>query len=307
MSSAAIARKPANDAGLPWTGGAGVVAIFVSAALAVMPTARQNPMPPWLTATIIALGVFFALKLVSLRGCDLAARGRVLAYVFLWPGMNARSFLDCSRRETPRPSPGELALALLKLGVGLFAGWWAVTRASVATPCLVAGVGIFGLLFTFHFGAFHVTSWFWRRHGVAAPRLMRAPIAATSLAEFWGERWNTAFAELARRFVLRPLARRAGVNAAGAAVLLLSGLVHELAISVPARGGWGRPTLYFVLQGAGVGLEKSRVGRRLGLGRGWRGWSWAVLFTAVPLPLLFHAPLLERVVEPLFRFLKEVL
>ncbi len=163
------------------------------------------------------------------------------------------------------------------------------------------------MIFTFHFGLFHVLSWGWRRAGVTAPPLMRAPIIATSLAEFWGSRWNTAFAELARRFLLRPFARRHRVEFVSLAIFLVSGLVHELALSLPARGGWGGPTLYFLLQAVGLGAEKTAMARRLGLGRGLRGWCWTLLFTAAPLPLLFHAPLIERVVVPLFRFLEEVL
>jgi hypothetical protein len=83
--------------------------------------------------------------------------------------------------------------------------------------------------------------------------------------------------------------------------------VHELVISFPARGGWGGPTLYFLLQAAGLAFEKSPAGRRLGLGAGLRGRGWTLAVTALPLPLLFHAPFAERVIAPLFRFFKEAL
>lgn len=74
---------------------------------------------------------------------------------------------------------------------------------------------------------------------------MRQPARACSLAEFWGRRWNTAFHELVHRYTFRPLLRKASARPALLLVFLLSGLVYELVISFPARGGYGLPTGYF--------------------------------------------------------------
>ena len=65
-------------------------------------------------------------------------------------------------------------------------------------------------------------------------------------------------------------------------------------ISCAARGGYGLPTAYFVLQGVGVSFERSRVGRRLGLRRSVRG-------TAGPAFWLFHPPFVRYVVLPFMR------
>ncbi|MEO5958330.1 MAG: MBOAT family protein [Opitutaceae bacterium] len=265
--------------------------------------------PGWVAMWVIAGTEFLVVKVVTLRGqVGRSSPGWIAAYMTAWPGMNAAAFLrrcDGSRVATPRA--GELGFAVAKLAFGLVLVTWATCHATDAPPLAVAWIGMLGIIFTLHFGAFHLVSWLWRWSGVDAPPIMRAPLAAPSLAEFWSERWNVAFAESARRLLLRPLARRWGVRRAGAFVFLASGLVHETVISLPARGGWGGPTLYFLLQAAGIAAEKSDVGRRFGLGRGARGWAWMLAVTALPLPLLFHAPFAERVILPLFRFLKEAL
>ena len=100
---------------------------------------------------------------------------------------------------------------------------------------------------------------------------------------------------------------RLGVRGAGFFVFFVSGLVHETVVSLPARGGWGGPTVYFLLQGAGMAVEKGPLGKRLGLGDGFRGWFWMALFTAGPLPLLFHPPFVHRVIVPFFQTLNHLL
>ena len=257
----------------------------------------------------LAVAEFAALKLVTLHGISgMVARLRVAAYLFLWPGMNAAAFLH-ERRGAVHPAPAaiEMIVALAKTALGISLMSWASTHAVNGNPWIVGWVGMLGLIFALHFGVLHVASWIWRRVGFAAPPIMRAPIAATSLANLWGERWNIAFAEAARRFLLRPLARRCGVRAAGAVVFLTSGLVHETVISLPARGGWGGPTLYFLLQGAGIAFEKSAFGLRAGLGSGNRGRLWTLLVAVAPIPLLFHGPFVRNVIVPFYRTLNAVL
>ena len=154
-----------------------------------------------------------------------------------------------------------------------------------------------------HFGLFHLLALRWQRAGVNAEPLMRAPLRATSLADFWSERWNTAFNKLAHDLAFLSMARRTGVKAATVGVFLISGLVHEMVISVPARGGFGLPTAYFLLQALGVLAERSAWGRGAGLCRGWRGWLWTVAFTAGPAFWLFHPPFVHHVILPMLRLI----
>ena len=62
--------------------------------------------------------------------------------------------------------------------------------------------------------------------------------------------------------------------------------------------GFGWPTAYFLLQLIGVYVERSAVGRRLGLRRGWRGRLFCWAATISPAYALFHRPLLDQVVFP---------
>lgn len=247
----------------------------------------------------LAFAEFAAVKLLSLRGANPARAWpwRLAAYLGLWPGMNAESFLDASR-VPPRPTRTEWTLALAKSALGATLTVWAVRRADTMAPLLVGWVGMVGLVVLLHFGLFHLLSCAWRRAGITAPPLMRAPLAAVTVAEFWSQRWNVAFAETARRLVFRPLARRHGTVVAGLVVFLVSGLIHESVISVPARGGWGGPTLYFLLQAAGIAVQRHSSWRRGGRGAPRRDRLWTVLVTAGPVPLLFPPAFVERVITP---------
>ena len=65
--------------------------------------------------------------------------------------------------------------------------------------------------------------------------------------------------------------------------------------------GWGLPTLYFLIQAAASFVERSRFGKRLGLGRGLIGWLFAVAVVVGPAGLLFHGPFIANVVVPMVK------
>jgi alginate O-acetyltransferase complex protein AlgI len=81
-------------------------------------------------------------------------------------------------------------------------------------------------------------------------------------------------------------------------VFLASGLIHDLVISLPARGGYGLPTAYFILQGLGVAAERSSMGQRLGLRNGLPAWVFMFVVTAAPAFWLFHPLFVLRVILP---------
>jgi alginate O-acetyltransferase complex protein AlgI len=215
-----------------------------------------------------------------------------------WPGIDAGRFLGAGRNAEPVSTREALrAFACVALGAALI---WGVARLGArAEPILGGWLGMWGIVLLLHFGALRLLSILWRSAGIDARPVMREPVRAASLAEFWGSRWNTAFRDAARRLVFTPVARRLGSTAGAVAAFLASGLAHELVISVPARGGYGLPTAYFLLQGAAVLFERTRVARKLRLGQGWRGRAFTGVVALVPAFWLFPPRFVERVTLPM--------
>lgn len=150
-----------------------------------------------------------------------------------------------------------------------------------------------------HFGLFDLLTGLWRGLGVDCPKLFRAPIQSRSLEEFWSRRWNIAFSEMAAIAVFRPTKTPLGNTGARTLAFLFSGLLHELAISVPVRAGYGLPFAYFVLHALAMRLEalpfiRGRLQRSRVFAHFWTA-AWVVL----PAPLLFHWPFCREILLPL--------
>jgi Membrane bound O-acyl transferase family len=262
------------------------------------------PWPPWAVMWSLAIGIFAGCKWLTWQCTSTtgAPLWRHAGYLFAWPGLDAPAFFHTPGSQVPRPSRHEWLGAALKTIVGFTAAGAAV-RLTRTPPLLAGWLGMLGIVLVLHFGLFHLLSCAWRSAGVDARPLMQAPLWSTSLGEFWGRRWNTAFRDLTHRFLFRPLAAQWGARPAMAVGFLVSGLVHDLVISVPARGGFGGPTIFFVLQGSAIIAERSSVGRRVGLGRGRRGWLFTMLVLGLPLAWLFHPPFVLAIMVPFLNVL----
>lgn len=262
---------------------------------------RSN-VAPWVFMWTMAFALYGGCKWLSYR--EVYRRGvtpqpmRVAAYLLAWPGMDAANFLNAGKFPG-RPWAGEWPLATAKIAFGVIAVWFITPSLLPAYPILAGWVGMSGFVFILHFGLFHLLSLFWQRAGFAVTPVMRSPVVATSLTEFWGRRWNTAFNALAIQFAFRPLRNVASPVAAAVLVFGVSGVIHELVISLPAGGGYGLPTLYFLIQGCGAATEHSRAGRAIGLGRGLAGWLFTLLVTAGPAYWLFHPLFIKNVILPM--------
>lgn len=256
-------------------------------------------LPAWAWMWALSVAIFAGFKWATLAlaldgGVSPAASWRLPAYLFLWPGMDARSFL--AGAPPSRLERWAWVWAGVKTLFGA-ATLWLVARRLGGGP--VSGwAGMVGLIFLLHFGSFELLALFWRRQGVDAQPLMRAPVLAASLGEFWGKRWNSGFRDLVFGLWFVRLRTGYGARRATLTLFLFSGLVHDLVISLPARGGYGLPTAYFLLQGGGLLAEHVR-GTPLARRRGrWPGRVWTLLVVVGPAFWLFHPPFVRRVILP---------
>ena len=182
--------------------------------------------------------------------------------------------LFASQRGQPLGGAGALlrrgavnAAAGVALVVLARATWLTTESRFAATVPLLVGLSL-----CLHFGIGSLLAGGWRLRGVAADAPFRAPLRSKSLAEFWARRWNVGFSEMTATLLYRPLSERLGKSPALLMGFVWSGLLHEMAISVPVRAGFGLPTLYFLLHGGSrVGRAEPRQGRasafRLGRAR----------------------------------------
>jgi alginate O-acetyltransferase complex protein AlgI len=273
--------------------------------LAILPLvtlATKRFLPAWVFMWLMAFAIFFGCKWLTF-GNAIRRSGRVcpfraVAYLFAWPGMDAARFLspDLAPRCLRFAMMRSAALAVIRtlLGALLF---FAVARYATE-PILAGWIGMAGIILMLHFGLFDLASIGWRALRVDAPPIMNRPLGSTSVSEFWGRRWNAAFNDLALRLVFRPVARHTGTVAATLIAFAISGLVHELVISLPAGAGFGLPTAYFLVQGLGVLVEHSSAGKALRLGGGTSGWVFTMIVVAGPAYWLFHPAFVRQVIVP---------
>ncbi|CAN5612803.1 hypothetical protein BH09PLA1_BH09PLA1_13190 [soil metagenome] len=272
--------------------------------LIVLPTIAllfARALPAWAYMLTISLAIFYACKWLTLLARsprvlkESYAISSALSYVFFWTGMDARRFLG--PRDAAPPPRRAWSVVAIKMFIGAAMLW--IVPLAISAPLLRGWSMMIGLALLVHFGIFQMIALAWQSRRVHADALMLRPARSTSLGELWGRRWNTAFVVLARDFVFDPLRRRTNAIVALIVTFLVSGIIHDIAISIPARGGYGLPTLYFLIQCAGLFAQRTNLARRAGFGRGFRGWIFTMLVSVLPMPLLFHAPFVLNVISPM--------
>ena len=211
----------------------------------------QNNLPAWAVMWIMAFSIYAFCKILSwwqVKSTLLSPnKYKSLIYLFLWPGMDASSFIFKPTNHL-QPALKDWMSASIKLIIGILLFFGAAWTFPVNHPMIKGWIGMIGLVMLLHFGIFHLLALTWQKLGMNAECLFYKPILSTSVGDFWGGRWNKAFRDLTHKFIYNPLRPRIGVAGSIFVGFLISGLVHELVISVPAKGGYGLPTMYFLIQ-----------------------------------------------------------
>lgn len=271
---------------------------FILGALALMlcfaPYGFMNRFEPWQLMCIEAMLIFVVAKGWLLATVSFPSRSRAALFVVLNMDMDPAPFVADS--HCPRPEIRFLAFPIFQLlfGVALI---WIVAPKLLLVHHLLAGCSVMvGAVLVLHHAISSFFAFALREAGIAADPIMKAPLLSTSVRDFLSMRWNIAVRSLAHRLIFRPLSRRWGPLAASWAVFVISGIVHEMVITIPAGGGYGGPMVYFLIQPIAIMAEKKFPTLRA------KGWSraWTYLVVLCPAPLLFPPIFIERVILPFF-------
>lgn len=242
--------------------------------------------PNWFYMTLLCAALWLGFKTMMFMTAGGLRQIRPL--FFTWIGMATQAF-RYTRHHQKAPLPLLAALSFIIFAVLLVL----LIIPKFNHPLILGWTGIAVLLSLFHFGLFTLFAHLWRLIGFPVTPIMNAPWAATTLSDFWGARWNRAFSDWARLHIFRPVAKKQGTTTAIVAVFATSGIVHEIAISLPARAGFGLPFMYFFIQASILLLQKrfSFLQNR----------STTLLSVLIPAPILFHPAFLHQVITPILQ------
>jgi hypothetical protein len=199
----------------------------------------------------------------------------LLCFLFLWPGVSSSGFRV--RLKKPPEDTGNrflehwltFILGTIILVLSLYFGR--------GRNLYLNYLSLFSILLIVHMGLVEVVRDLLKLIGFNPNMMFDRPYAATSLKDFWSFRWNRAFVEMNKIFFVTPLKGKFGGSVLVFLIFVISGVLHEVGISYSSGQDFGRPLIYFFIQGIGFILEGKFKLRRLG----------TILFVVLPFPLLF--------------------
>lgn len=223
-----------------------------------------------------------------------------LVFASGWFGMRPALFEQfISKPLTKAARLVAIGISRILLGLGLLIASKYIENQSFNIYFLSDLTMLVGLSLILHFGILNLSAAIWRLLGVNVKELFISPYKAKSLKEFWGKRWNLAFSEMTAIVAYRPLKDRYGIKIAMFCSFLLSGLLHEIAISFPVNSGYGLPLSYFIIHGLVMYAENESAWVQNIINHSVWSRIWVFGWLLLPMPLLFHRNFIELVVTPL--------
>jgi len=243
--------------------------------------AAYEPLPRMIGICCVLLGGMKGLVYAEWAGGQRLPVMRYAVFAFLWFGMDPGSF---QTRRAGLSWRRDVGLGLMLMLLGTLGAWcvWIMEWRQIFLLFLPMSLG-------FHFGALRVLKGMLRIAGFPVRTLFPNVLETRGIGDFWSRRWNVGYSQMMQRLVGKPVGKRLGEGVGVMAVFLGSGLLHELAITLPVRAGFGLPTLYFTLHGA-LTLMERKLGRPIGR-------LPALLAVILPLGLLFPPTFQREVIE----------
>lgn len=228
----------------------------------------------------VLLGGMKGLVYAEWAGPEKLPMTRYAIFSLLWFGMDPGNFLTRRRNLSWRE---DMAFGAGLTSIGVVASWfvWRMGWHNLWAMFLPMSLA-------FHFGALRVLKACMRAAGFPVRTLFPNPLKTHGIGDFWSLRWNVGYSQMMQRVVGRPATAAIGRPAGVMAVFIASGLLHELAITLPVRSGFGGPTLYFIFHGLLALMEKKR-GKAFGR-------IPTLLAVALPIGLLFPSSFRDQVI-----------
>jgi len=247
--------------------------------------------PDWQMTKLFLLALAVMGLVMKLAALLLPAKGPIERRAMSWVLVSPDSVLRSQRVTSVWPVVLRALLLSGAVVVSYWVYWQLVTRFQLRGILLSYLAGPILLLVMEAFVA--LESLIFLPSGYLLPALHHRPLAARSVADFWGNRWNRWFNDWFR-YVLFGRMRGRPVFALFL-IFAVSGLLHEWGINFPfywltGKNLLGTMMLYFLLQPAGILIERRFL---KGHPRAMVLFAWLMVY--VPSPLVLNEAMLRVV------------